>query len=164
LQQAGGAMSRIRQVEGFSMSSNQRLDGAGLTEQELLLVKARRRATRLAMALITAPFSPVTVAELRSYLASEAQAAQEAWDELCALPAATLRDRIAEVAGPMADAAEGDGGAWPEVAEEVAESAAIWPMGPGTCEAVKAVCLHPLQGERPLAVVEPRGERIGRRP
>ena len=66
---------------------------AGISEQERLLVRARRRAAGLAVALMDAPFDAATVEALRSYL-DHAEVARAAFEALTALPAQELKSRI----------------------------------------------------------------------
>lgn len=68
-----------------------------LKEEELRLVAIRRRATRLAVALVTEPFSADTYAQLHSYVERDADEAQVLVREVLALPPARLRERIAEL-------------------------------------------------------------------
>ncbi|SHN31120.1 hypothetical protein [Streptomyces yunnanensis] len=68
-----------------------------LKEEELRLVAIRRRATQLAVALVTEPFSADTHAQLRSYVERDADEAQVLVREVLALPPARLRERIAEL-------------------------------------------------------------------
>ncbi|MGG2463779.1 hypothetical protein ACO0M4_28955 [Streptomyces sp. RGM 3693] len=67
-----------------------------LKAEELRLVAIRRRATQLAVALVTEPFSADTHAQLRSYV-RDADEAQVLVREVLALPPARLRERIAEL-------------------------------------------------------------------
>jgi hypothetical protein len=66
---------------------------AGISDQERLLVRTRRRAARLAVALMDAPFDEATVEALRSYL-DHAEVARAAFEALAARPAQELRSRI----------------------------------------------------------------------
>ncbi|MFF8790789.1 hypothetical protein [Streptomyces sp. NPDC015125] len=68
-----------------------------LRDEELRLVAIRRRATRLAVALVTEPFSVDTDAQLRSYVERDADEAQVLVREVLALSPARLRERIAEL-------------------------------------------------------------------
>ncbi|MCB5910400.1 hypothetical protein [Streptomyces pinistramenti] len=72
-------------------------DAVELKEEELRLVAIRRRATRLAVALVTDPFAVGTDAQLRSYVERDADEAQVLVREVLALPPARLRERIAEL-------------------------------------------------------------------
>ncbi|MFI0155904.1 hypothetical protein [Streptomyces lydicus] len=68
-----------------------------LKAEELRLVAIRRRATHLAVALVTEPFSADTHAQLQSYVEQDADEAQVLVREVLALPPARLRERIAEL-------------------------------------------------------------------
>ncbi|MFH8558860.1 hypothetical protein ACH4FE_35460 [Streptomyces celluloflavus] len=68
-----------------------------LKAEELRLVAIRRRATQLAVALVTEPFSVDTYAQLRSYVERDADEAQVLVREVLALPPTRLRERIAEL-------------------------------------------------------------------
>ncbi|MGW7006151.1 hypothetical protein ACWGCW_25900 [Streptomyces sp. NPDC054933] len=65
-----------------------------MSQQEWRLVRARRRATRLAVALVREPFAAATVEALRSYLEEDAEAAQASYAELTQQPTQALRARI----------------------------------------------------------------------
>ncbi|MET9535773.1 hypothetical protein ABZY02_35355 [Streptomyces sp. NPDC006649] len=68
-----------------------------LTASEAFLLRARRRATRLAVALVRAPFSVETVTELTAYVEQDAEAARVAYQQLRDLPESALRRRITEL-------------------------------------------------------------------
>ncbi|MFJ3699642.1 hypothetical protein ACIPW9_36910 [Streptomyces sp. NPDC090052] len=68
-----------------------------LTASEAILLRSRRRATRLAVALVRAPFSAETVTELTAYVEQDAEAAQVAYQQLRDLPESALRRRITEL-------------------------------------------------------------------
>ncbi|WP_128512564.1 hypothetical protein [Streptomyces inhibens] len=68
-----------------------------LKAEELRLVAIRRRATQLAVALVTEPFSADTHEQLQSYVERDADEAQVLVREVLALPPARLRERIAEL-------------------------------------------------------------------
>ncbi|MFI1265446.1 MULTISPECIES: hypothetical protein [Streptomyces] len=68
-----------------------------LRDEELRLVAIRRRATQLAVALVTEPFSVDTDAQLRSYMEQDADEAQVLVREVLAISPARLRERIAEL-------------------------------------------------------------------
>ena len=65
-----------------------------MSGQERLLVQARRRAARLAVALVREPFAAATVEALRSYLEEDAEDAQACYAELRQQPPQALRARI----------------------------------------------------------------------
>jgi hypothetical protein len=60
------------------------------------MVRTRREATRLAVALVKDPFAPETAAAAREFIAG-ADAAGDAFAELQALPEHDVRARIAEL-------------------------------------------------------------------
>ena len=68
-----------------------------MSQQEWLLVHARRRATRLAVALVREPFAATTVEALRSYLEEDAEAARASYAELKQQPGQALRTRIGQL-------------------------------------------------------------------
>lgn len=72
-------------------------DAVELRDEELRLVAIRRRATQLAVALVTEPFSVDTDAQLRSYVERDADEAQVLVREVLAISPARLRERIAEL-------------------------------------------------------------------
>ncbi|GLW19750.1 hypothetical protein Stsp01_64930 [Streptomyces sp. NBRC 13847] len=72
-------------------------DAVELRDEELRLVAIRRRATQLAVALVTEPFSVDTDAQLRSYMEQDADEAQVLVREVLAISPARLRERIAEL-------------------------------------------------------------------
>lgn len=72
-------------------------DAVELRDEELRLVAIRRRATQLAVALVTEPFSADTDAQLRSYVEQDADEAQVLVRDVLALSPARLRERIAEL-------------------------------------------------------------------
>lgn len=68
-----------------------------LRAQEQRLVEIKRRATLLAVALVSEPFSAATDERLRAYVTDDARDAQELAQELCELPEEVLRERISEL-------------------------------------------------------------------
>lgn len=68
-----------------------------LRAQEQRLVQIRRRATLLAVALVSEPFSAATDERLRMYVADDADEAQTLARTLCELPGEVLRSRISEL-------------------------------------------------------------------
>ncbi|MEU6175891.1 hypothetical protein ABZ832_28780 [Streptantibioticus parmotrematis] len=80
------------------MSDQSESCGKGeVSEQEWLLVRSRRQALLLAIALVDAPFDAATIQALRSYLDQDADAARAAFEELKARPAQELKARIDEL-------------------------------------------------------------------
>ncbi|MEV0604659.1 hypothetical protein AB0I82_35915 [Streptomyces sp. NPDC050315] len=78
---------------------------AGLGElggDEQVLVEARRRAMRLAVALVKEPFTAGTLAALRTYLSQYAEGAHAAFVALQRQPEAALLQRIDELSGGTA--------------------------------------------------------------
>ncbi|MFF0337858.1 hypothetical protein ACFYUM_35370 [Streptomyces fimicarius] len=71
--------------------------GMELRAQEQRLVEIKRRATLLAVALVSEPFSATTDERLRAYVSDDAGDAQDLAQELCALPEEVLRERISEL-------------------------------------------------------------------
>lgn len=87
------------------------VDASRLTESERLLVRARRSAARLAVALLRDPFSVSTLRALRAYAERDAGPAQESFAELQEQPAADLRARVEQLAnGDRDDMAPEPGG------------------------------------------------------
>lgn len=73
---------------------------AGLGElcgDEQVLVEARRRAMRLAVALVKEPFTAGTLAALRTYVSQYAEGAHTAFVALQQRPEAALLQRIDEL-------------------------------------------------------------------
>ncbi|SEO89643.1 hypothetical protein [Actinacidiphila rubida] len=70
----------------------------GLSETEQMLVRTRRQADSLAVALVRNPFDPSTVAELRRFLEHDAGPAQAAYEALRALAPEVLRARLEHLA------------------------------------------------------------------
>ncbi|WP_445140560.1 hypothetical protein [Streptomyces sp. Ju416(a)] len=68
-----------------------------LRAQEQRLVEIKRRATLLAVALVSEPFSAATDDRLRAYVTDDARDAQDLAQELCELPEEVLRERISEL-------------------------------------------------------------------
>lgn len=68
-----------------------------LTEAERLLVRAKRRARRLAVALVQAPFAAATVAELRDFLDEDAERARDSFAQLRSRSAREITARIEEL-------------------------------------------------------------------
>ncbi|MGQ4732585.1 hypothetical protein ACUN3E_33640 [Streptomyces sp. Ju416(a)] len=71
--------------------------GMELRAQEQRLVEIKRRATLLAVALVSEPFSAATDDRLRAYVTDDARDAQDLAQELCELPEEVLRERISEL-------------------------------------------------------------------
>lgn len=69
---------------------------SGIEEAEQVLIQARREATQLAVALVTAPFAESTVKAARAFL-SGGEAMRQAAIVLTSLPPGVLRARIAEL-------------------------------------------------------------------
>ena len=94
--------------------------GMELRAQERRLVEIRRRATLLAVALVSEPFSAETDERLRAYLTDDARDAQSLARELCELPEEVLRSRIRElVSEPAAGGVVGEGVSEAGVADAV---------------------------------------------
>lgn len=100
LQQLSGgptaATGRIREVADVEAGAEQGRDPVGPTEQEQQLVRTRKAANRLAVALVRNPFAPETAEAVREFL-SGAGAAGDAFAALQRQPEDQVRARIAEL-------------------------------------------------------------------
>ncbi|MBV7249306.1 hypothetical protein [Streptomyces sp. MW-W600-10] len=113
--------------------------GMELRSQEQRLVEIKRRATLLAVALVSEPFSATTDERLRAYVTDDAGDAQVLAQELCALPETVLRQRISELLSRRTSGAVGEGTSDVRIAE-TASSVAV-------------------AGGRPVWLVDVHGER-----
>ena len=87
------------------------VDPSELTESERRLVRARRSAARLAVALVRDPFSLSTLKALRAYTERDAGPARESFAQLQEQPAAVLRARVEKLSdGDLGEAVPGPGG------------------------------------------------------
>ncbi|WP_030888931.1 MULTISPECIES: hypothetical protein [Streptomyces] len=72
---------------------------AGMSPDEVLLVRARRTARELARRLEAEPFEEGTVHALRAYVAGPAWPAVQAWGRLRRLPTRVLCARLRRLRG-----------------------------------------------------------------
>ncbi|MEG9553380.1 hypothetical protein V5N34_35465 [Streptomyces baarnensis] len=110
-----------------------------LRAQEQRLVEIKRRATVLAVALVSEPFSATTDELLRAYMSDDAGDAQALAQELCALPEKVLRQRISELLSRRTSGAVGEGTSDVRIADTVRSVAEA--------------------GDRPVWLVDVHGER-----
>ncbi|MFF3460530.1 hypothetical protein ACFYXH_40905 [Streptomyces sp. NPDC002730] len=113
-----------------------------LRAQEQRLVQIRRRATLLAVALVSEPFSAATDERLRTYVANDADEAQTLARTLLELPQEVLRSRISELSSRRG----GSG-----VAGEGTSDMCIADMARIVAEA----------GERRVLLLDPQGKHAG---